>query len=91
MYSVVMAPLINPSLIAAVSPQVTQAGQSSIRKANAQAYAAAAREAASPVQPPAAIQARAQETGRGVIAREAPFGVDRPRYQRPGTFLDIKV
>jgi hypothetical protein len=86
-----MAPLINPSLIAAVSPQVSAASQSNARKANAEAYAAAAREAAGPAQPQARVQAAAAETGRNVIAREAPFGAERPRYQRPGTLLDIRV
>ena len=40
------------------------------------------------------LQARAEPerpTDARAFAREAPFGSERPRYQRPGSLLDIRV
>ena len=81
-----MTPTINPTLVAvATTPNATAGQAATARKANAANYANAMREANAP----AADAAKAAE--RGGPAREAPFGVERPRYQRPGSLLDIRV
>lgn len=82
--------LINPSLVAAASPSVTGLSGQAQRKANAESYAAAMKEAARAPEPVARMQDDAASGGQA-IAREAPFGVERPRYQRPGALLDIRV
>lgn len=85
--------LINPSLVAAATPPATAATNQAARKTNAEAYVAAMREAG--VQAPAdKVQAKGAATDSAAaanIAREAPFGIERPRYQRPGAVLDIRV
>jgi len=82
-----MNPLINPALVAAANPHSGAASQGA-RKANAAAYAEAMREAGAPAAKPAATAAPPVATA---FAREAPFGVERPRYQRPGGLLDLSV
>ncbi|MCC6917928.1 MAG: hypothetical protein IT548_01915 [Alphaproteobacteria bacterium] len=83
-----MIPLVNPSLVAAANPQGSAQSQAA-RKANAEAYAAAMRDAGAPSAPRADAQSRPQVAT--AFAREAPFGVERPRYQRPGSILDLVV
>ena len=62
-------------------------GQAALRR-----IAEAARGAPAPQTPaPAAAQGAAEAEPRAALLREAPFGVERPRYQRPGTLLDITV
>ena len=80
-----MTPTINPTLVAVATTPSATAGQAAARKANAASYTAAMREANAP----AVDTTKAAE--RGGPAREAPFGVERPRYQRPGSLLDIRV
>ena len=82
-----MNPLVNPAHIAAANPQAGAQSQAA-RKANAAAYAAAMREAGAP-----AVQPRTAEPPQAgtAFAREAPFGAERPRYQRPGALVDLRV
>lgn len=82
-------PLINPSLVAQVTPSTVGGAGAAARRTNAQAYDAAMREANAPAKPQPQAQARQDLTGS--VTREAPFGVDRPRYVRPGSVLDIRV
>ena len=87
-----MIPLVNPSLVAVANPQGGAPSQAA-RKANAETYAAAMREAGGPrVEAKAAPRPEAKPSQVATaFAREAPFGVDRPRYQRPGSILDLVV
>ncbi|BCW87374.1 hypothetical protein sos41_05030 [Alphaproteobacteria bacterium SO-S41] len=82
-----MTPTINPTLVAvATTPGPTTGQAANARKANAASYASAMREANAP-----AAETATKAAERGGPAREAPFGVERPRYQRPGALLDIRV
>lgn len=84
------SPLINPTLVAAATPQ-NAAGAQAARKANAQAYAAAMREAGIAETPKQQAKAAAPAPAEPGFTREAPFGAERPRLQRPGTLLNIVV
>jgi hypothetical protein len=80
-----MNPLVNPAHLATANP--LQNGPSlAARKVNATVYREAMREAAAPAPDPKAAQPVAAS-----FAREAPFGAERPRYQRPGLLIDLKV
>lgn len=82
-----MSTLINPALVAAANPHAGAQSQA-LRKGNAQAYAAAMRDAGAPQ-----AQAKAEPLPdvAPAFAREAPFGAERPRYQRPGAVVDLRV
>lgn len=84
-----MTPLVSPALVAAANPHTTVQSQAA-RKANAEAYAAAMRDAGAPAAPTKAAASRPEPVAPA-FAREAPFGAERPRYQRPGSVLDLRV
>lgn len=84
--------LINPSLVAAATTPPNAASAQAVRKTNAAAYQAVMREVDGQSAPrKTEAKAVAAGTADPQFAREAPFGADRPRYQRPGALLDIIV
>ncbi len=83
-----MIPLVNPSLVAVANPQGSVQSQAA-RKANAEAYAAAMRDPGAPVA--ARPETKSTPQVAPAFAREAPFGAERPRYQRPGSILDLVI
>ena len=75
----VMTTPINGLPPPATAAQTLSPGQAMLRRMSEAARAAAV------------TQPEAQAQPAPLPAREAPFGVDRPRYQRPGSLLDIRV
>ncbi len=83
-------PLTGASLLTAGSIAATGQGQARARS-NAAAYAQAMREAGAPQTAEKTIAVSREAPPRADHAREAPFGVDRPRILRPGSLVDIRV
>jgi hypothetical protein len=82
-----MIPLVSPALVAAANPH-GPANAAAPRRASADAYTAAMRETG-----PAADQARPSlaPSVPAAFSREAPFGAERPRHQRPGGLVDLRI